>query len=85
LGNSISYSRNVESGPEVQGLGVHLIRDHVHLLEADEAAGRLQEHHHKSCHHLYDASHQAGNAESENREHIPQAEEYGNCKGKTEN
>lgn len=75
-------SRNVESGPEVHGLGVHLIRDPVHLLDADEAAGRLQDHHHKSCHHLYDASHQTWYAECDNGQHIPQAEEYGNWKNK---
>lgn len=78
--NFFGYSRNVEPGTEVQGLRFHLFRDLVHLPKADETARSLQEHHHKSCHHLKDASHQAGYAERDDGEHIPQAEKNGNWK-----
>lgn len=69
------YSHTVQGGPVPVRPLVGLLRHLLHVVEEDEAAGRLYREHHEADDDLEDATDQAAHVTEQDADAVPQAEQ----------
>lgn len=78
----LKYSHTVQGGPVPVRPLVGLLRHLLHVVEEDEAAGRLYREHHEADEDLEDSADQAAHVTEQDADAVPQAEQDADWNGK---